>query len=376
MHEARRPRSTRLLALLVATVVTAVSAACIPPDQPGPGGDGSVQVVETISGFTRPWDVQFTPDGVALVTERPGTLAALIEGERQVLGEVAGVAPLGEAGLMGLAVDPAFSTNRRIYTCQSTATDVRVVRHRVLPGYTGFTDSTPIVTGIDPGRGDRHHGCRVGFGPDGDLWVTTGDAARGSNPQDAQSLAGKVLRLRADGTPSPTNPGVANPASGWHPLVHTIGHRNIQGLAFRPSDGAVFTAEHGPGCDDEINRIVAGGNYGWNPIGLDGGYNELVPMTFAGGVTAAWSSGCPTIATSGATFLTGSLWGERQGQLVVATLRDQALHMFDATGSTVGGRERVLWGHGRLRSVTMGPDSTLWVTTDANNGSLLRVRPG
>ena len=103
-----------------------------------------------------------------------------------------------------------------------------------------------------------------------------------------------LATLRADGTPSPANPGVANPASGWHPLVHTIGHRNIQGLAFRPSDGAVFTAEHGPGCDDEINRIVAGGNYGWNPIGLDGGYNELVPMTFAGGVTAAWSSGCPT----------------------------------------------------------------------------------
>lgn len=361
----------RRRAVLAAAVVL-LAAACVPP--PTPGGDGSMEVVRRVDGFLRPWDVAFTPDGTALVTERPGILAAVVQGQRREFGTVPGVMARGEGGLMGIAVDPAFETNRWIYMCQTTATDVRLVRHRVLPGYTGFTDSTPIVTGIDSNGGGRHQGCRPEFGPEGDLWMGTGDAGRGSNPQDVQSLAGKVLRFRKDGTPSPTNPGVANPGSGWHPLVHTIGHRNIQGLAFRPSDGAAFSVEHGTSCDDEINRLVAGANYGWDPEGADGSYDESVPMTFPGGVPATWSSGCPTIATSGAAFITGSVWGGRQGQLAVATLKDQALHTvtITATGST---EQRVLWGHGRLRSVTVGPGSSLWVTTDLTPGSLLEIRP-
>ena len=367
-----RGRRARPLAMVVASLAL-VGLACQPPSDPTPGGDGAGAVNE-YGGFQRPWDVQLTPDGVALVTERGGTLAAVVQGQRRVLGPVPGVVAKAEGGLMGMAVDPGYSTNRWIYTCQTTSSDVRLVRHRVLPGYTGFTDSTPIVTGIASGAGNRHQGCRPVFGPDGNIWMGTGDAATGSNPQDPTSLAGKVLRFEPDGDPAPGNPGVVDPTSGWHPLVLTMGHRNIQGLAFRPSDGAAFSVEHGTTCDDEINLLTAGANYGWDPAGPGGTYDDTRPMTFEGGTPSAWSSGCPTLATSGAAFL-GPLWGEHQGSLAVATLKGRALHFFRIAGSKVVSSERVLWGHGRLRSVTSAPDGTLWVTTDADDGAVLQVVP-
>jgi len=364
-------RSFPLAALAVA-VVALTAGACEPPGST-PGGDG-VGVANEYSGFVRPWDVQLTPDGVPLVTERGGQLTAIVDGARRVLGAVPGVVANGEGGLMGLAVDPEFAMNRWVYTCSTSATDVRLVRHRVLPDYTGVTDSTPIVTGIHAGAGNRHQGCRPVFGPDGDLWMGTGDAATGTNPQDPTSLAGKVLRFDRDGNPSPTNPGVVNPASGWHPLVHTIGHRNVQGLAFRPTDGTPFSVEHGTACDDEINLIVPGANYGWDPRGPGGTYDDTQPMTFEGGTLSAWSSGCPTLATSGAAFV-GTQWAERSGWLAVATLKGQALYLFRIAGSKIVSSDRVLWGQGRLRSVTASPDGSLWITTDEDDGSVLQVVP-
>ena len=365
-------RRSRLVVVVVA-VLALGAVACEPPTGSTPGGDGA-GVANEYGGFARPWDVQLTPDGVPLVTERGGVLAAIVGGARRVLGTVPGVVAKAEGGLMGMAVDPAFATNRWIYTCFTSATDVRLVRHRVLPGYTGFTDSTPIVTGIASGAGNRHQGCRPAFGPGGDIWMGTGDAATGTNPQDPTSLAGKVLRFDRNGTPSPTNPGVADPSSGWHPLVHTIGHRNIQGLAFRPSDGTPFSVEHGTTCDDEINLVVPGANYGWDPAGPGGTYDDTQPMTFEGGTESAWSSGCPTLATSGAAYV-GPQWGDRSGWLAVATLKGRALYLFRIAGSKIVSSERVLWGHGRLRSVTASPDGTLWVTTDADDGSVLQVVP-
>lgn len=374
MHlRARTSHRTPTVAL--ALVLAWLAASCQPPPATIPPDDSDIGVVGRVDGFQRPWDVQFTPDGTALVTERAGVLAAVVSGERRVLGTVSGVVARGEGGLMGLAVDPAFASNRWIYTCQTAATDVRVVRHRVLPGYTGFTDSTPIVTGIPIGGGNRHQGCRPAFGPDGNLWLGTGDAAIGSVPQDTSSLGGKVLRFSRNGTPATTNPGVVNPSSGWHPLIHTMGHRNVQGLAFRPGTGTAYGIEHGTGCDDEINRLTVGANFGWNPVGPGGSYDESHPMTFPGGAAAAWSSGCPTIATSGGAFVTDPMWGDRQGWLAVAALKDQALHLFRVDGDQVVHEERVLTGNGRLRSVTVGPDGSLWITTDAASGSILQVRP-
>lgn len=338
------------------------------------------RVAERIRGFDRPWDLRFLPDGTPLVTERPGRLATVVDGQRRVVAAVPGVVARGEGGLMGLALDPGFEQNRRIYLCYAHGTggsvvDVRVVRHRLAEGLDGLTRGRPIVTGIPAGAGNRHLGCRLEVGPDGMLWITTGDAVLPRAPQDPRSLAGKVLRATLGGDPAP-----GNPAGGWDPYVHTLGHRNPQGLSFRPSDGAPFEVEHGTGCDDEINLLSAGGNYGWNPVGRTGGYAEQAPMTSPdvdGAIGAAWSSGCPTIAPSGAEFITDPRWGTWAGQLAVAVLKDQQLLLARIDDDRVTATATRLAGElGRLRTVRNGPDGGLWLTQDASPGALVRVVPG
>jgi glucose/arabinose dehydrogenase len=349
------------------------STAPAPPDLEG------VEVTTTIGGFDRPWDLRFLPDGTPLVTERPGRLSVITDGRRRVVARVPGVVAAGEGGLMGMAVDPEFESNRRIYLCFAagsggTVRDVRVVRYRLAESLGGLSDPKPLVTGIPAGAGNRHLGCRVDFGPDGMLWITTGDAVLPSAPQDGSSLAGKVLRVTPAGRPAPENP-----KGGWDPYVLTLGHRNIQGLSFRPDDGVAFTVEHGTDCDDEVNLLTPGGNYGWDPVGRGGRYAERAPMTSSeieGAIGAVWSSGCPTIAPSGAEFITGRQWGRWTGALAVAVLKDQQLFLVELDGDTVAGTRAELVGElGRLRTVRNAPDGSLWVTVDASPGSVARVVP-
>jgi glucose/arabinose dehydrogenase len=372
-----RPRVLAALARapFLATVLLATSplaAACAPPAAPDVP---AVVVVGEVGGFDRPWALGSTPDGALLVTERGGTLSAVLGGTRRQVGEVPGVVSDGEGGLMGLAVDPDFATNRRVFMCHangtgSSVTDVRIVAALVAHDYGSVGAFTPVLTGIPAGSGNRHLGCRLAFGPDGMLWATTGDAARGMHPQDPSSLAGKVLRMTPDGAPAPGNPG-----GGLDPYVYTLGHRNPQGIAFRPSDGAAFSVEHGPSCDDEVNLLAAGANYGWAPTGGAGGYGEGVPMTYAGARAAVWSSGCPTIAPSGAAFVSGARWGALDDQLVMAVLKDRHLRFVRMDGSTVVGTHVAVTDRGRLRAAHMGPDGYLWVARDSSSGSILRVGP-
>lgn len=337
------------------------------------------RAAQRIGGFDRPWDLRFLPDGTALVTERPGRVAAVVDGERRVVAAVPGVVARGEGGLMGLALDPDFDANRRIYLCFAHGSggsvgDVRVVRFRLGEDLGSLTRPREIVTGIPAGAGNRHLGCRLEVGPDGMLWITTGDAVQPRLPQDTSSRAGKVLRATLDGTPAPDNPG-----GSWDPYVYTIGHRNPQGLAFRPTDGAPFEVEHGTACDDEINLLTRGGNYGWNPVGSGGRYAEQAPMTsprIDGALGAAWSSGCPTIAPSGAEFVTDPRWGTWTGQLAVAVLKDQQVLLARVEGPRVTRTRAVLQGElGRLRTVRNGPEGSLWLTQDASPGAIVRVVP-
>lgn len=373
---ADRGRTARRLAALTAGAFTLVAAACVPPTTPPAPVDGELRVVEQIPGFDRPWELRFTPDSTPLVTEKQGRIVTVTNGARRVVGAVPGVVANGEGGLMGLAVDPGYANNRLIYVCHTSATDVRVVRFTVGVGESGLSDATPVVTGIPSGSGNRHQGCRVAFGPAGDLWVTTGDAVIPSAPANRGNLAGKVLRMTSTGAPWPGNPAATEPGAGWHPLVYTRGHRNPQGIAFRPSDGAVLTVEHGTGCDDEVNRLVAGADYGWNPVGPTGGYDESLPMTRAGATGAVWSSGCPTVAPSGAAFLDGDQWGARDGLLAVAMLKQQRLTLMDVSNSSTGGAvvgESFFEDWRRLRAVNQGPDGSLWIVADGVDAPLLRV---
>jgi len=351
----------------------------------GVAGDGggtvsNLEVTTFISGLDKPWDIAWLPNGTVLVTERPGRLNVYVDGVDAepftiTPGDV--VATGGEGGMMGLEVDPDFATNGYVYVCMASSAgpdnDVRVVRYQLeTPNGGAVMNRTDIVTGMphnDNSRG-RHSGCRPRFGPAGHLWVGTGDAASGTTPQDDASLGGKVLRVDQNGVAADGNPG----GYRWF----SKGHRNVQGIAFRSRDDLGVSAEHGPSVDDEVNLLVAG-NFGWDPVP---GYTDTVPMTdlgkFPDAVEAIWSSGSPTLALSGATFVEGGGWGDWNGALAVATLIATHLHIFfvDSVGE-VTGELRVIEDKGRLRSPRQGPDGLLYITTDGggSGGEVLQVRP-
>jgi glucose/arabinose dehydrogenase len=366
----RAPRRGLLFLVATGSVAFALSG-CLP----GP----RLTVSTVVSGLDHPWDVGFA-NGTMVYTERAGRIGAFVNGQKRLLAAPADVFVAGEGGMLGLTVDPAFSSNRFIYTCfDSTlggSRNVRVVRWTVNAAFTGLTNRTDIVTGA-PVTSGRHSGCRPRFGTDGRLWIGTGDAATGTVPQNPQSLGGKILRVNRDGSPAPGNPG-----GDLDPRILSYGHRNIQGIAFRLTDGLGVSTEHGPDRDDELNRLVPG-NFGWDPVSTSGGYNESVPMTdlakFPSAVRAVWSSGSPTVAPSGATFLIGSKWEGWNGALATALLKGRRLLVFalDSQGrlTNSGG---AITNQGRLRSAVLGPGGDLYLTTDNGGGTdrILKVVPG
>ena len=321
--------------------------------------------VETVvNGLDHPWDITFLPDGRAIFTEREGTLSLINGTTRTVFARVDDVKAKGEGGLMGLAVDPEFTANRFVYTCYNAESDVRVVRYRLNDLIDGISEKKAIVTGMPSTPGGRHSGCRLAFGPDGYLWVGTGDAAQGSTPQDPKSLGGKILRVDREGKGVSGNMGVP-----FDERIYSYGHRNSQGLTFleTPMSGIVgFSAEHGSSVDDEINPLVRG-NFGWAP---DAAYTEFnIPMTdknkFPDAVEAIWSSGFPTQAPSGLTQIRGEKWRAWDGALAMAVLKNQHIKILILNDDgKVAKEERIVTDQGRLRDVEQAPDGVVYITTD------------
>jgi glucose/arabinose dehydrogenase len=375
-----------LLLVLAGCTDAAVSDPPAPPGTPPAGSSSTpaaapaLEVSVVADGFDHAWDVVQAPDGTLLVDERSGGFTAVLpDGSvRAVSADFGDLFAQGETGLMGLALDPAFEENRRLYSCQGVRWDGRtslpssiaVIAWTVSDDWSSATRvADPLVGGIPVNaRSGRHGGCRLVFAPDGALLVGTGDTADGSLPQNPRALGGKVLRV--------------DPATGER-AVWTLGHRNVQGLAVRPGSGQVYAVEHGPDRDDEVNLLREGANYGWDPGG-GGDYDESAPMTdpaIPGAVPALWSSGQPTLAPSGATFLQGQEWGAYDGLLLVALLRGQgvlALRLDDDGALVEQFRLPELGGsHGRIRSLLQGSDGALYLTTDNGGGedALLEVTP-
>jgi len=290
-----------------------------------------------------PWGIDFLPDGTALVTERDTTKVLAIEdGSVRTVGRLGGVQPQGEAGLLGIAVSPTFAEDSLVYAYFTSPVDNRVVRME----YDGQRLGAPevILTGIP--SGSIHDGGRLEFGPDGYLYVSTGETGNGQLAQDRSSLGGKVLRITSEGGAAQGNPVPDSP-------VWTMGHRNIQGLAFDEQD-RLWASEFGASTWDELNLIDGGRNYGWPLVEGKGDLDEYRNPF------AQWRTS--EASPSGLTYLDGALW--------MASLRGQRLWRIpvNKNGTIEQPEDYFVGDYGRLRTVVAAPDGNLWLATSNRDG--------
>jgi glucose/arabinose dehydrogenase len=378
------------------------------------------------------WDMAFLPDGAMFFTEKcsglsvrlqSGTVIPLL-GIKDSKGYPQTASDLfcsGQAGMSGVAIDPDFATNRFIYVYSASSMTApgtnRVMRLTVSPDLTSVKDRQDIVTDIayKPAKSDHpfgdpgaHNGGRLRFGPgDGFLYVTTGDTHNGEVPQSPTRIGGKVLRIDRDGKAAPGN----NPPQGFDPRVFTYGHRNPQGICFRPGTNQPFTSENGPWHSDEVTALVAGGNAGWDPRPNVAGRGDcpdkycgyspnqmgamdpkeraaFMPMTdtktYPDAMKPAWNNDTLSQGMMGCAFLNGPQWKDWSGRMVV-TFTGIGIH-----GTPVGNRLDVLdikpdgssasrttiplpMAAGRFRSVVQGQDGSMYVSTD--QGDLYQLKP-
>ncbi|MFL6157308.1 MAG: PQQ-dependent sugar dehydrogenase [Marmoricola sp.] len=314
-------------------------AAATPTERRGPP-----KVIGTIADHLAvPWGLGFLPDGSALVTERDSGRVLHIVGKKVTLAGrlVATTYDGGESGLLGLAVSPTYARDHQIFLYASTPRDNRVLRATYANGRLGTP--TPILTGIP--QGFRHDGGRLAFGPHGYLYVSTGETGQDSLAQDRGSLAGKILRITPSGKPAPGNPDASSP-------VWTLGHRNVQGLAF-DGDGNLWASEFGDHTWDELNLIERGGNYGWPLVEGRGSSSRFHDPQVVWPTSEA--------SPSGLAFLDGHLW--------LASLRGERLWRVAVDGRHASNPVAFLVGkYGRMRTVAVAPDGNLWVTTSNRDG--------
>jgi len=320
--------------------------------------DGVRFRVEVVAkGLEITWSLVFMPDGRLLVPERHGRVRVIdtARGTAEIALTIDDVFTDGEAGLLGLALDPAFTSNRLVFLYYTARTSRggaanRVVRYRESGGRLGEA----VVLLDDIPANTIHDGGRLRFGPDGLLYITTGDAANEELAQDVASYAGKILRLNADGTTPRGNP--------FGSPVYSYGHRNPQGLDWHPATGDLWAAEHGATGNDEINVVDGGANYGWPRIQGNQTLPAMrAPITFYN----------PAVAPSGASFYRGQRFPQFANSLFVATLRGTLLLRLriDPSARRLIGQERLLEGQfGRIRDVVTGPDGYVYFCTNNRDG--------
>ncbi|GAA1089530.1 PQQ-dependent sugar dehydrogenase [Kitasatospora arboriphila] len=365
-----KPRTVTALALLPllgaalagcgssAPAVTATATAT----GSGPGASGSAAATTVADRLNTPWGVARLPDGALLVGSRDTGRILRIDprtGARTDVGTVPGVDAFVEGGLLGLALGP----NGRLYAYYTAADDNRIVSFAYDPSRpTGaqLTDPAAVLAGIP--KGDNHDGGRIAFGPDGLLYVGTGETGRSELAQDRNSLGGKILRITPDGAPAPGNPFPGSP-------VYSLGHRNVQGLAW-DAQGRLWASEFGQNTWDELNLIEPGANYGWPVVEGKAGRSKYTDPV------VQWR---PADASpSGIAYADGAIW--------LAGLRGQRLWRIPVNGDGTAGTPAAVLDHtdGRLRTVVAEPDGTLLVTTSNTDGRgdprpgddrILRYRP-
>ncbi|MCS6892508.1 MAG: PQQ-dependent sugar dehydrogenase [Rhodovarius sp.] len=336
------------------------------------------------TGLERPWGGAFLPDGRLLVTERPGRLR-LIGPDGVLSPPLAGVPPVeaaGQGGLLDVALAPDFAASRRIWLTSATAVEggvlTRLWRARLSPSLAGLEAVEPVLDCAPPQRSGRlHYGGRLCFSPDGRyLFLTSGERNEDRlRAQRLDDLAGKIIRLTADGQIPPDNPFLGRP--GARAEIWSYGHRNPQGIAFHPVTGSLFAAEFGPLGGDELNLILPGRNYGWPVVTHGRNYigTRISDRTSAPGMEDPVRVWVPSISPSGLAFVPEGALSPWRGHALLACLNPPGLLRLAMRGDQPGEEERLLWGQRRIRHVLFDARGLAYLLVDAARAEVLRLEP-
>ena len=339
------------------------------------------RVEEVVGGLKNPWGMAFLPDGGILITERPGSLRIVRDGNLldQPVEGLPDIGTKGQGGLLGIALHPEFAVNRWVYLAYAArgqgGIGTEVARGR-LEGR-ALRDVESIFRALPKTNAGRHFGSRLVFDGEGHLFISLGDRGEQDYAQDPGDHRGSLIRVNDDGSIPADNPFIGQPKA--RPEIYAIGHRNIQGLVLDAETGRLFSHEHGPQGGDELNIERAGRNYGWPVITYGVNYGigtKIGEGTARPGMEQPVHYWVPSIAPSGLAIYRGDAFPGWNGNLFVGSLKFGLLVRLELDGDRVATEERLLDNRfGRIRDVVAGPDGFLYLLTDARPGKLLRIVP-
>ena len=382
MPQTKAPQSSRksfrrwywLLLLPVAAVLIFLAQPGLPDTVPTKAG--TVKVETVAKGLDHPWGLAFLPDGEMLVTEKSGTLRRVGK-DGAVSKPLAGVPEVvdkKQGGLLDVAIDPDFTSNRLVYLSYSEPGEggSATAAARGKLGDNGLEDVEVIFRQVPRIDNGLHFGSRFAFAPDGTLFITLGERFQFDPAQDLSNTLGKIVRINPDGSIPKDNPYVGNKDA--RPEIWSYGHRNAQGAAIHPETGKLWETEFGPSGGDELNIPKAGSNYGWPVVSWGNHYDGKDipdPPTHPEFVDAIYHWN-PVISPSGIAFYTADAIPAWKGNLLIAGLSSQAIVRLTLDGEKVVEEERIPMGT-RIRDVVQGPDGAVYALTDEGNGKILRL---
>ncbi|MEZ2219826.1 PQQ-dependent sugar dehydrogenase [Rhizobium sp. RCC_161_2] len=375
-----RPHKTALFVAFAVSTLSPANAALADPAKTINTQKLAVKVETIASGLDHPWAVEALPDGAYLVTERPGNMRIIRNGKvSEPLAGVPEVHARGQGGLLDVAVDPKFASNRTIFFTASITEDggsgTAVFRAVLSPDERRLTDVKRIFLMNKLSRGNIQYGARIAIARDGSLFVGLGDRGEQDRAQDFHDDAGSIIHIKADGSIPADNP--FKDGAKAQPEIWSKGHRNPQGITFDAVDGKLYTAEHGARGGDEINTPQASKNYGWPAISYGRNYSgtKIGIGTAKEGMEQPIFYWDPSIAPGAIAVYRGKMFPEWNGDFLVTALKFELLSRLDRDKSgKVVEQERLFEGDfGRLRDIVVAQDGALLITTDEDDGALLRV---
>lgn len=343
-------------------------------------GNLTLKVTSIAGGLEHPWSVEVLPDGAYIVTERPGRMRIIRDGEvGRPLGGLPRIAAVGQGGLLDIAIAPDFAETRRLFFTAAVpgpgGQGTGVFSARLSEHERRLEDVRRIFLMNKLTGAGQHFGSRIAIAADGSLFFGIGDRGDEDRAQDPADHAGKIMRINADGMPS-----YANPKGQPLPEVWSSGHRNPQGITIDPKDDRLFTVEHGARGGDEINAPEAGNNYGWPVISYGKHYSgaEIGIGQRAEGYEQPLHYWDPSIAPGALAVYRGAMFPEWDGDFLVAALKYQLVTRIErGEDGSIGSEERMIEGeYGRIRDVKVAPDGSLLLVTDEEEGQLLRITRG